>query len=65
MRGRIKEIGYFNGFLEEVWEPDNYNKNLKMISLGVLFEGDIVLVKAMKAMLKVANFFAAEGGTDS
>ena len=39
----------------EVWEPDNYNKNLKMISLGVLFEGDIVLVKEMKAMLKAAN----------
>lgn len=40
---------------EEVWEPDNYNKNLKMISLGVLFEGDIVLAKEMKAMLKAAN----------
>ena len=39
----------------EVWEPDNYNKNLKMISLGVLFEGDIVLAKEMKAMLKAAN----------
>ena len=39
----------------EVWEPDNYNKNLNMISLGVLFEGDIVLAKEMKAMLKAAN----------
>ena len=39
----------------EVWEPDNYNKNLKMISLGVLFEGDIVLAKETKAMLDAAN----------
>lgn len=40
---------------EEVWEPDNYNKNLKMISLGVLFEGNIVLAKKINAMLKEAN----------
>ena len=40
---------------KEVWEPDHYNKNLKMISLGVLFEGDIVLAKEMNAMLKEAN----------
>jgi len=39
----------------EVREPDNYNKNLKMISLGVLFEGDIVLAKETKAMLDAAN----------
>lgn len=40
---------------KEVWEPDNYNKNLKMISLGVLFEGDITLAREMNAMLKEAN----------
>ena len=40
---------------ELLWEPDNYNKNLKMISLGVLFEGDIVLAKETKAMLDAAN----------
>lgn len=40
---------------KEVWEPDNYNKNLKMISLGVLFEGDIVLANEMSAMMKEAN----------
>ena len=40
---------------EGVWEPDHYNKNLKMISLGVLFGGDPVLAKAMNAMLKEAS----------
>ncbi len=25
---------------EKVWEPEYYNKNLKMISLGVLFQAD-------------------------
>ena len=40
---------------KEVWKPDNYNKNLKMISLGVLFDGDTMLAKAMKDMLKATE----------
>lgn len=40
---------------EGVWESDHYNKNLKMISLGVLFGGDPVIAKAVNAMLKEAK----------
>lgn len=37
---------------EEVWEPEYYNKNLKMISLGVLFGADIGFAKKVKMMLE-------------
>ena len=40
---------------EEVWEPEYYNKNLKMISLGILFQVDRVFVKKVKNMLKKSN----------
>ena len=40
---------------EEVWEPEYYNKNLKMISLGILFQVDKVFVKKVKNMLKESN----------
>lgn len=40
---------------EEIWEPDYYNKNLKMISLGVLFDADKVYVMQIKRMLERAN----------
>ena len=31
---------------EEVWEPEYYNKNLKMISLGILFQADSAFAQA-------------------
>lgn len=37
---------------EEVWEPEYYNKNLKMISLGVLFGADKDFAKKVKDMLE-------------
>lgn len=37
---------------EEVWEPEYYNKNLKMISLGVLFGADTGFAKKVKMMLE-------------
>ena len=40
---------------EEVWEPEYYNKNLKMISLGILFQVDRAFVKKVKNMLKKSN----------
>lgn len=40
---------------EEVWEPNYYNKNLKMISLGVLFEADNVFSKEIKNKLMISN----------
>jgi hypothetical protein len=40
---------------EEVWRPEYYNKNLKMISLGILFQADRVFVKKVKNMLKKSN----------
>jgi len=35
-----------------VWEPQYYNKNLKMISLAVLFEIDKERIEKIKSMLK-------------
>lgn len=40
---------------EEVWEPEYYNKNLKMISLGVLFGADKTFAKKVKIMLERAK----------
>lgn len=40
---------------EEVWEPDYYSKNLKMISLGVLFEVDKAYAEQIQQMLKKSN----------
>jgi hypothetical protein len=40
---------------EEVWEPEYYNKNLKMISLAVLFNIDTVRAKKIKDMLEKSN----------
>lgn len=40
---------------EDVWEPDYYNKNLKMISLGVLFEAEKTFAKKIKNMLEKSN----------
>ena len=40
---------------EEVWEPEYYNKNLKMISLGVLFGADISFTRKVKKMLEKAE----------
>ena len=40
---------------EEVLEPEYYNKNLKMISLGILFQVDRAFVKKVKNMLKKSN----------
>lgn len=37
---------------EDIWEADYYNKNLKMISLGVLFGADQVYVARIRKMLK-------------
>ena len=37
---------------EEVWEPEYYNKNLKMISLGILFQADSAFAQKVKNMLK-------------
>lgn len=37
---------------EEVWEPEYYNKNLKMISLALLFKVDEKVAKKIKNMLK-------------
>lgn len=38
-----------------VWEPDYYNKNLKMISLGILFGADKVFAEQIRKMLENAN----------
>lgn len=40
---------------EEVWKPEYYNKNLKMISLAVLFNIDTVRAKKIKDMLEKSN----------
>lgn len=40
---------------EEVLEPDYYNKNLKMISLAVLFHADHDALKKIQAMLSGAG----------
>lgn len=40
---------------EEVWEPEYYNKNLKMISLMVLFGVKKENTKGIKNMLKKSN----------
>lgn len=40
---------------EEVWEPEYYNKNLKMISLGILFQADSAFAQKVKNMLKSSN----------
>ncbi len=40
---------------KDVWEPDCYNKNLKMISLGVLFGSDKVHAEQVKNMLDTSN----------
>ena len=40
---------------EEVWEPEYYNKNLKMISLAVLFDVDKVLIERIKGMLEKSD----------
>lgn len=40
---------------KEVWEPDNYNKNLKMISLGVLFGGETAVAKEIRELLDGAK----------
>lgn len=37
---------------KDVWEPDYYNKNLKMISLGLLFDADKVFAAQIREMLK-------------
>ena len=41
--------------LEECWEADYYNKNLKMISLGVLFRVNKASAKKIKSMLEKSN----------
>lgn len=40
---------------EDIWEPEYYNKNLKMISLGVLFGADKLFSKKIKNMLEKSN----------
>jgi hypothetical protein len=40
---------------EEVWKPEYYNKNLKMISLAVLFNIDTGRAKKIKDMLEKSN----------
>lgn len=40
---------------EEVWEPEYYNKNLKMISLAVLFKMDSIFAKKIKGMLEKSD----------
>lgn len=40
---------------KEVWEPENYNKNLKMISLGVLFGGETAVAKEIRELLDGAK----------
>ena len=40
---------------EAVWESDYYNKNLKMISLGILFGADKAFAKKIIEMLEDAN----------
>lgn len=40
---------------KDVWEPEYYNKNLKMLSLGVLFGVDEDYVKMVKSMLEKSN----------
>lgn len=40
---------------EEVWKPEYYNKNLKMISLGILFQADSAFAQKVKNMLKSSN----------
>lgn len=42
---------------EEVWEPEYYNKNLKMISLGLLFGADKDFAKKMKIMLEKSQIY--------
>ena len=40
---------------EEVWDPEYYNKALRMISLAALFEIDKIHVKRMKDMLRKSD----------
>ncbi len=40
---------------KETWEPDYYNKNLKMISLGVLFDADKTFATGIREMLKKSD----------
>jgi len=40
---------------EKVWEPEYYNKNLKMISLAVLFKINNILTKKIKEILEKSN----------
>ena len=40
---------------EDIWEPEYYNKNLKMISLGVLFGVNKGFIKKIKSMLEKSN----------
>lgn len=42
---------------EEVWEPEYYNKNLKMVSLGVLFGADKDFAKKVKDMLEKSEIY--------
>ncbi len=40
---------------ENVWQPDYYNKNIKMISLGVLFEAGEEFSNKVKNMLEQSH----------
>jgi len=40
---------------KDIWEPDYYNKNLKMISLGVLFDADRIFATQIREMLGKAG----------
>ena len=45
---------------EEVWEPEYYNKNLKMISLGILFQADSAFAQKVKNVCGEYTFYAPE-----
>lgn len=40
---------------KDIWESDYYNKNLKMVSLGVLLDADKVFAAQIRGMLKESN----------
>lgn len=40
---------------KEVWEPEHYNKNMKMLSLGVLFGGETAVAKEIRELLDGAK----------
>lgn len=42
-------------YWEDVWKPEYYNKNLKLISLAVLFKADKVRTMKIRNMLENSN----------